>query len=78
MVGHVAPEASVGGPIAAVEEGDYIVIDIENRQLNLEVDVSEINNRIEHRSVQEIKYAKGVFAKYSRLVSQADKGAITG
>ena len=51
---------------------------MQNRQLNLEVDVSEINNRIEHRSVQEIKYAKGVFAKYSRLVSQADKGAITG
>ncbi|MCH2657564.1 MAG: dihydroxy-acid dehydratase, partial [Dehalococcoidia bacterium] len=78
MVGHVAPEASVGGPIAAVKEGDYIVIDIENRQLNLEVDPSEINNRIGNHLAPAIKYERGVFAKYSRLVSQADKGAITG
>jgi len=77
MVGHVAPEASVGGPIAAVQEGDYIVIDIENRQLNLEVDPLEISNRIDSRTIQGIKYEKGVFAKYARLVSQADKGAIT-
>ena len=77
MVGHVAPEASVGGPIAAVQEGDYIVIDIENRQLNLEVDPLEISNRLDSRTIQGIKYEKGVFAKYARIVSQADKGAIT-
>ena len=77
MAGHVAPEAAVGGPIGAVEEGDMIVFDIENRQLNLEVDPAEIERRLANRKPLPPRYEHGVFAKYAKLVTQADQGAIT-
>lgn len=77
MAGHVAPEAAVGGPIGAVEEGDMIVIDIEKRELNLEVDPAEVQRRIADRKPLPPRYETGVFAKYAKLVTQADRGAIT-
>lgn len=77
MAGHVAPEAAVGGPIGAVEEGDIIVFDIENRVLNLEVDPAEVARRLANRTPLPPRYEHGVFAKYAKLVTQADQGAIT-
>ncbi len=77
MAGHVAPEAAVGGPIGAVEEGDTIVIDIEKRELNLEVDPAEVQRRLANRKPLPPRYEHGVFAKYAKLVTQADQGAIT-
>ena len=78
MAGHVAPEAAVGGPIAAVQEGDTITIDIDKRELNLEVDPAEVQRRLSTITARPPRYKTGVFAKYARLVSQADRGAITG
>jgi len=77
MAGHVAPEAAVGGPIGAVQEGDIIVIDIEKRELNLEVDPAEVQRRLAARKALPPRYEHGVFAKYAKLVTQADQGAIT-
>ena len=77
MAGHVAPEAAVGGPIGAVQEGDLITIDVEKRELNLEVDAAEVQRRLAALTPLEPRYKTGVFAKYARLVSQADHGAIT-
>lgn len=77
MAGHVAPEAAVGGPIGAVEEGDQITLDIENRVLNLEVEPAEVQRRLAERKPLPPRYETGVFAKYAKLVSQADHGAIT-
>jgi dihydroxy-acid dehydratase len=77
MVGHVAPEAAVGGPIAAIEEGDSILIDIANRTINLEVPATVIEDRLAKWTAPEPRYKKGVFAKYVKLVSSASEGAIT-
>ena len=77
MAGHVAPEAAVGGPIGAVQEGDLITIDVEKRELNLEVDAAEVQRRLAAMKPLEPRYKTGVFAKYAKLVSQADHGAIT-
>ena len=77
MVGHVAPEAFNGGPIAAVEEGDQIMIDIENCKINLDVDPAVVAARLAKWSAPAVKYKVGVFAKYVRLVSSASEGAVT-
>ncbi len=77
MAGHVAPEAAAGGPIAAVQEGDTITFDIPNRQLNLDVPLEEIERRLADRPSRPPKYTHGVFAKYAKLVSGAERGAIT-
>jgi dihydroxy-acid dehydratase len=77
MAGHIAPEAAAGGPIAAVREGDSIVIDVENRRLDLEVGDAEIKARLAGWSAPPPNYASGVFAKYARLVSSASEGAVT-
>ena len=77
MIGHVAPEAARGGPIAALEEGDTISIDVENRRLDVELDDSEIEQRLAKWKPPEQRYASGVFAKYCLLVSSAAEGAIT-
>jgi dihydroxy-acid dehydratase len=77
MVGHVAPEAAVGGPIAAVEDGDMIVIDVKNRKLEVEVDEKTIRERLLKWKAPEARYKKGVFAKYVSLVTSASEGAIT-
>ena len=77
MAGHVAPEAAVGGPIGLLQEGDSIVIDIDNRQLNVEVDEAELARRRAAWAPRPANYERGVFAKYARLVSGAEQGAVT-
>lgn len=78
MVGHVAPEAFSGGPIAAVREGDTINIDIAARLITLEVPAAEIAARLQAFTPPAAKYTSGVFAKYVRLVGSASEGAVTG
>ncbi len=77
MAGHVAPEAQLGGPIAAVREGDTITFDIPNRKLTLNVSDEEIANRLKTWKAPEPRFKRGVFAKYANSVSSASKGAIT-
>jgi dihydroxy-acid dehydratase len=77
MVGHVAPEAFRGGPLAAVREGDTIVIDVEARELRVELDDEEIEARLAAWSPRGARYENGVFAKYAALVGSASDGAIT-
>ncbi|MDE3104756.1 MAG: dihydroxy-acid dehydratase [Acidobacteriota bacterium] len=77
MVGHVAPEAFVGGPIAAVQEGDTITFDVNSRELRLEVPADEIARRLQEVKQPEQRYKRGVFAKYANGVSSASEGAIT-
>src|SRR3984957_3017946 len=76
-VGHVAPEAFVGGPIAAVEEGDTIHIDIANRKLTLEVSEREIATRLENFAPPALRWPGGVFRKYVDRVTSASGGATT-
>ncbi|PIQ85968.1 MAG: dihydroxy-acid dehydratase [Candidatus Omnitrophica bacterium CG11_big_fil_rev_8_21_14_0_20_45_26] len=77
MVGHVAPEAFVGGPIAAVRDGDTIVFDIPKRRLDVKISDEEMKQRLSAWSQPKPRYASGVMAKYAKLVSSAAKGAIT-
>jgi dihydroxy-acid dehydratase len=77
MVGHVAPEAAVGGPIAAIREGEIITIDAKNRVLNVDVDAAEIAARLRAWKAPAERYARGVLAKYGRGVSSAAFGAVT-
>jgi dihydroxy-acid dehydratase len=77
MVGHVAPEAVDGGPIAFVENGDIINIDIENCKIDLEVDEATLAARKAKWTAPEPKYKTGVFAKYIKTVGSASEGAIT-
>ena len=76
MIGHVAPEAGVGGPMAAVQEGDTIVIDTAARRLDVDLSDDEIAKRLGTWSPPAPKYDRGVLAKYAALVTQADNGAI--
>ncbi|MDE2775158.1 MAG: dihydroxy-acid dehydratase [Chloroflexota bacterium] len=78
MIGHTAPEAAVGGPIALLEEGDMITIDVSRRLLQVDVSAAELDARRANWSAPEPNYSKGVMAKYARQVSQADDGAVTG
>ena len=77
MAGHVAPEAAVGGPIAAVEEGDPIRFDIEARRLDVEVPEVTLRERLARWRPPPPRYTSGVFAKYVALVSSAAEGAVT-
>jgi len=77
MMGHVAPEAALGGPIAAVREGDMIHIDVNQRLLEMEISDAEIKQRMAKWKAPEPRYPTGVFAKYAALVSSAAEGAIT-
>ena len=77
MVGHVAPEAYRGGPIAALREGDTVVLDVENRELNVELTDDEIAERMRGWTPPPPNYTTGVLAKYAALVSSASEGAIT-
>ena len=77
MVGHVAPEAAVGGPLAALREGDRIVIDLEARRLDVELSASELAARLRGYRPPPARYASGVFAKYARQVASASQGAVT-
>jgi dihydroxy-acid dehydratase len=77
MVGHVAPEAARGGPIAAVVDGDMVVFDIQKRRLDVELADAEIKKRLANWREPEPRYKTGVFAKYAALVSSASEGAVT-
>jgi dihydroxy-acid dehydratase len=76
MVGHVSPEAAVGGPIAIIEDGDRITIDAINRKLELDISDNEIKERTTRWKPRESKYTRGVLSKYAKLVSSAAEGAI--
>lgn len=78
MAGHVAPEAAVGGPIAAIRDGDIVTFDITQRELSMAVSDSEIEARLRNWNAPEPRYVRGVFAKYAATVSSAAQGAITG
>jgi dihydroxy-acid dehydratase len=78
MAGHVAPEAAAGGPIAAVREGDIIVLDVDKRRLHVEVPDADLTARLAEWKTPAPRYATGVMAKYARLVSCASQGAVTG
>ncbi|MDE1177728.1 MAG: dihydroxy-acid dehydratase [Edaphobacter sp.] len=77
MAGHVAPEAFMGGPIAAVHEGDLITFDIPKRELRLEVPAEEIAKRLKAVKQPEPRFTRGVFAKYASTVGSASDGAVT-
>jgi len=77
MVGHVAPEAFVGGPIAAVRDGDAITIDVDNSRLSVDLSDADIAERLKSWRAPKPRYATGVFAKYAALVSSAAEGAVT-
>jgi dihydroxy-acid dehydratase len=77
MVGHIAPEAARGGPIAAVREGEPIAIDIAARRIELEVAPATVSERLAAWSAPPPRYRTGVFAKYGALVSSAADGAVT-
>jgi dihydroxy-acid dehydratase len=75
-LGHVSPEASAGGPIAAVKDGDIIDIDIPGRKLNVRLSAQEIKKRFKTWKPVEPKIKTGYLARYCRMVSSADKGAV--
>jgi dihydroxy-acid dehydratase len=77
MAGHVAPEAIRGGPIAAIEDGDEITIDIDERRLDVDLSDEEIAKRVEAYQPPEPRYKRGVMAKYAASVSSASEGAVT-
>ena len=77
MLGHVAPEAALGGPIAAVHEGDLIHIDVKQRKLEVELSDTTLHQRMASWKPAPPRYPSGVFAKYAALVSSASEGAIT-
>src|SRR3954454_23264141 len=77
MIGHVAPEAALGGPIAVVEEGDTVVIDVDRSALDLDVPADEVARRFERWSPPAARYRTGVMAKYAALVGSASRGAVT-
>ena len=78
MIGHIAPEAAEGGPIAALRSGDIIVIDIKKRKLDVELSAAEIKKRLKAVKRPKLRYTWGVLAKYARLVGSASDGAVTG
>jgi dihydroxy-acid dehydratase len=78
MAGHVAPEAPRGGPIAAVRDGDTIVFDVANRELNVELPADELARRLADYEPPPPKYANGVLGKYAKHVGSAAEGAVTG
>lgn len=77
VVGHIAPEAQVGGTIAIVKDGDMITIDADKQLIQLNVPQDEIQRRLKQWKPKEIKYKQGVLYKYAKLVNSASKGAVT-
>ncbi|MCS7098346.1 MAG: dihydroxy-acid dehydratase [Candidatus Methanomethyliaceae archaeon] len=76
MVGHISPEAAEGGPIAILKNGDIIRIDLENRRLDVLIDEEEIKRRLSEWREKEPRFKKGVFYRYSKMVTSASTGAI--
>ncbi|HTX58522.1 MAG TPA: dihydroxy-acid dehydratase [Verrucomicrobiae bacterium] len=77
MVGHVAPEAAAGGPLAALRDGDVVTIDVERRELTVDVPAGEIEARLREWVPPPPRYGGGVFAKYAEQVGSAARGAVT-
>ena len=77
VVGHVAPEAAVGGGLALVQEGDTVTIDADQRLLHMDVDDAELERRRAAWTPPTPRYTRGVLAKYAKLVGSAAKGAVT-
>jgi len=77
MAGHVTPEATKGGPIAVIRNGDTITFDVPNRRLDVQISPDEMDARLKQWTVPSPKYTSGVLAKYARAVSSASKGAVT-
>jgi dihydroxy-acid dehydratase len=77
MLGHIAPEAALGGPIAIVQEGDEIVIDVDQKRLDLAIPAEEIERRLAAWTPRPPNYTTGVLAKYAALVGSASTGAVT-
>ena len=77
MVGHVGPEAQVGGPIAVLRDGDVVVLDAERGRLDVELDEAEIQRRLAAWSPPPPRYPGGVLYKYAQLVGPASRGAVT-
>jgi dihydroxy-acid dehydratase len=77
MVGHVAPEAAVGGPIALINEGDIVTLDIPGRKLNVKLTDEELAERKSKWQPIPANYTSGALAKYAKLVSSASLGAVT-
>jgi len=75
-IGHVAPEAAQGGPMAVVRDGDQVVIDLPRRRLDLDVPADEVQRRLRAWTPPEPRYKAGALAKYARLVSSAAQGAV--
>lgn len=75
-IGHISPEAAAGGPIAAVQEGDTIIIDLDSRSLHLDITDEEIARRMERVVHPEPKIKTGWLARYARQVTSADTGAV--
>tara|TARA_B100000809_G_scaffold230454_1_gene244844 strand:+ start:1570 stop:3174 length:1605 start_codon:yes stop_codon:yes gene_type:complete len=76
-IGHVSPEAAVGGPIGLIEDGDIINLDIEARDLSVKLTAKELEDRRSKWSPRKPNYERGVLAKYAKLVSSASVGAVT-
>ena len=76
MVGHVSPEAQVGGPLAVLRDGDIVTVDAEHRLLNVDLNEEELAARLNEWKQPEPKYKKGVLFKYSKLVHSAVEGAV--
>ena len=77
VVGHITPEAYVGGPLAVVEEGDRITIDAESREISLHVDAALIRQRLSQWKAPAPRYRRGVLAKFAKLAASASEGAVT-
>ena len=76
MIGHVAPEAARGGPLAAVEDGDTITIDLDARTLDVDLSPDELAARLAAWQPPDLPYDAGVFGRYRRLVGSASEGAV--
>ena len=77
VVGHIAPEAQVGGPIATIQNGDMVTINAENNELSVDLSDDEIAERLRSWKAPEPRYTKGVLHKYTKLVTSASQGAVT-
>lgn len=77
VVGHITPEAQVGGTIALVRNGDKITIDAESNEITLHINDDELESRRSQWSAPEMRYKRGVLYKYAKAVSSASKGCLT-
>ena len=77
VIGHVVPEAAERGPIAALRDGDIVIIDVERRLLQVDLSETQLSERLSQWTAPPPRYARGVLAKYARLVADASRGAVT-